>query len=89
MRVENITPKELKSLQVIEKKILFLFIKKKFKISPNQRKTENIIIPKVIKTKRNEEILKFVLKGFFKYLCKQKVENDNLNFFKLKKQICL
>ena len=43
-----------------------------------------------MKTKRNEEILKFVLKGFFKYLCKIKQKTSpKKNFFQLKKEISL
>lgn len=47
-------------------------------------------IPHISKTKRNEEILKFVLKGFFKYLCKKlKKKSSKKNFFQLKREISL
>lgn len=48
---------------------------------------DKITFPPQIKTKRNEEILKFVLKGFFKYLCKRESEGSKQNYFTRKKEI--
>ena len=50
-----------------------------------------MIIPKIKKSKRNEEILKFSLKGFFKKCCMEKKKEINCkkNFFELKKELCL
>lgn len=50
--------------------MLSLFLNKKFKISIDDLFSNSNKIKSCIKTKRNEEILKFVLKGFFKFLCK-------------------
>lgn len=67
--------------------ILRLFIKKKYKLSVDLTEQNNISFPRHIKSKRNEEILKFVLKGFFKYLCKIGDHDQKVNYFTKKKEV--
>lgn len=83
----EISSQEAARLTEKEALILGLFIMKKYKMSVDFSQKRNIIFPQHIKTKRNEEILKFVLKGFFKYLCKRESKGFKGNYFSRKKEI--
>jgi hypothetical protein len=91
LKLDRIPREEVERLNDFEKKILFLFIQKKFNTEEVKFESENVVIPQIKKSKRNEEILKFSLKGFFKKRCmKSKSDiNNQKNFFKLKKILCI
>lgn len=91
LTVEKISKSDLDLLNDLEKNILKLFIQKKFHSKNLEIINNEIIIPKIKKSKRNEEILKFSLKGFFKKICMEKKKDINCkkNFFELKKELCL
>ncbi len=88
--MESIPLTSLNSLDSFEKSIFSLFVEKKFKLSLSEMiKEEKLNFFHQKKTKRNEEILKFAVKAYFKHLCFNSDNKYSKNFFKLKKQLSL
>ena len=88
LRMEKIHSHQINALNHQEQALFLIFLKKKFAM-PIQLGESKTRIPKHNKSKRNEEILKFVLKSYFKFLCKKlKKKFLSKTFFQIKKLIC-
>ena len=90
LNMESIPVSSLDCLTGFERKIFSLFVQKKFKRTEQELISgENFCFDMRKKTKRNEEILKFALKGYFKYICSSNGKKYAKNFFQLKKELSL
>lgn len=85
--MKHITSKALDSLSISELTIYFLFIKRKFKVNFQNKLPTEFKPPLIYKNKRNEEMIKFVLKSYIKYLTVKKNGCSLTNFFKAKKAL--
>lgn len=85
--MKAISREEIGKLENVDKQGLTWFLKKKFDLRIDIKKQLEVKIPQKVR-KRNEEFFKFVLKGFFKFLCKKNKETySGQTFFQIKKKV--
>lgn len=88
LRGEKIFFQDLIKLKKTDKDIFTNILKRKFPPkSVLWQSTNYFIITTIEKTKRNEEIFKFVLKSYIKYLSQLEMKNEG--FFQIKKKLIL
>ena len=68
LKMKEVEEERLELLSTGELTLFYLFIKRKFKVNFNGTIPTHFQAPKIKRNKRNEEMIKFVLKSYMKYL---------------------